>query len=226
VPRAWAGTRGCSSERSARRSAPEPGARPVEPTDQSRSGCPIRFPLSPAWDSKPCGCHPAGTSRPAAHVAVGAEATGQSPEPRPRCIRPRPEHPCCERRSAAPSPGSLCAAGSLCRRIRPTVPTSRRRRPQHRPATIGYRASRHFAARRFRGFWFASSATRSHSPELNPVERLWHWFRVHHWSNRTYANEQAPVARRPPTRGRAIHRDAVTGVAGPRARRSRRPDSG
>ena len=31
-------------------------------------------------------------------------------------------------------------------------------------------------------------------PELNPVERLWHWFREHHWSNRTYADEQALVA--------------------------------
>ena len=33
-----------------------------------------------------------------------------------------------------------------------------------------------------------------YSPELNPVERLWHWFREHHWSNRTYADEQALVA--------------------------------
>ena len=32
-----------------------------------------------------------------------------------------------------------------------------------------------------------------YSPELNPVERLWHWLREHHWSNRTYADEQALV---------------------------------
>jgi transposase len=33
-----------------------------------------------------------------------------------------------------------------------------------------------------------------YSPELNPVERLWHWFREHRLSNRTYADEQALVA--------------------------------
>lgn len=32
-----------------------------------------------------------------------------------------------------------------------------------------------------------------YSPELNPVERLWHWLREHHWSDRTYADEQALV---------------------------------
>jgi len=104
-----------------------------------------------AWESKPCGCHLAGTSRPAAHGAVVGEATGQSPGLPSRCIRPRPERPCCEQRSAGPSPGSpamplppaadlrrphwrrerspscgsLCAAESLCRRMRPTVLTSR-----------------------------------------------------------------------------------------------------
>ena len=29
------------------------------------------------------------------------------------------------------------------------------------------------------------------SPELNPVENLWHWLRSHHWSNRSYANYDA-----------------------------------
>jgi len=33
-----------------------------------------------------------------------------------------------------------------------------------------------------------------HSPELNPVERLWRWFREHHGTNRTHAEEQALVA--------------------------------
>jgi putative transposase len=36
------------------------------------------------------------------------------------------------------------------------------------------------------------------SPELNPVERLWHYLREHHWSNRVYpgldALEEAAVA--------------------------------
>ena len=32
-----------------------------------------------------------------------------------------------------------------------------------------------------------------YSPELNPVERLWPRLREHHWSNRTYADEQALV---------------------------------
>ena len=27
-----------------------------------------------------------------------------------------------------------------------------------------------------------------YSPELNPVENLWHYFRSHYWSNRAYAN--------------------------------------
>ena len=27
-----------------------------------------------------------------------------------------------------------------------------------------------------------------YSPELNPIENLWHYLRAHHWSNRTYAN--------------------------------------
>ena len=31
----------------------------------------------------------------------------------------------------------------------------------------------------------------SKSPELNPVENLWHYFRSHYWSNRTYANYDA-----------------------------------
>jgi transposase len=26
-----------------------------------------------------------------------------------------------------------------------------------------------------------------YSPELNPVENLWHWIKSHHTSNRTYA---------------------------------------
>jgi len=36
-------------------------------------------------------------------------------------------------------------------------------------------------------------STPPYSPEPNPAERLWHWFREHHWSNRTYADEEAPV---------------------------------
>jgi len=38
----------------------------------------------------------------------------------------------------------------------------------------------------------------AYSPELNPVERLWHYLREHHWSNRVYrdvdALEEAAVA--------------------------------
>lgn len=30
-----------------------------------------------------------------------------------------------------------------------------------------------------------------YSPELNPVENLWHHLRSHHWSNRTYADLDA-----------------------------------
>jgi len=37
-----------------------------------------------------------------------------------------------------------------------------------------------------------------YSPELNPVERLWHYLREHHWSNRVYRDaeelEEAAVA--------------------------------
>jgi transposase len=29
------------------------------------------------------------------------------------------------------------------------------------------------------------------SPELNPIENLWHYLRSHHWSNRTYADYDA-----------------------------------
>lgn len=29
------------------------------------------------------------------------------------------------------------------------------------------------------------------SPELNPVENLWHYLRSHHWSNRSYENYDA-----------------------------------
>lgn len=29
------------------------------------------------------------------------------------------------------------------------------------------------------------------SPELNPIENLWHYLRSHHWSNRKYANYDA-----------------------------------
>ena len=28
----------------------------------------------------------------------------------------------------------------------------------------------------------------AYSPELNPVENLWHYFRSHYWSNRAYAD--------------------------------------
>ncbi len=28
----------------------------------------------------------------------------------------------------------------------------------------------------------------AYSPELNPVENLWHYFRSHYWANRTYAD--------------------------------------
>ena len=30
-----------------------------------------------------------------------------------------------------------------------------------------------------------------YSPELNPVENLWHYLRAHHWSNRVYADYDA-----------------------------------
>lgn len=30
-----------------------------------------------------------------------------------------------------------------------------------------------------------------YSPELNPVENLWHYLRSHHWSNRAYAHYDA-----------------------------------
>lgn len=32
-----------------------------------------------------------------------------------------------------------------------------------------------------------------YSPELNPAERLWLWFRERHWSNRVYPDEQSLV---------------------------------
>ena len=31
----------------------------------------------------------------------------------------------------------------------------------------------------------------AYSPELNPVENLWHYCRSHYWSNRTYADYDA-----------------------------------
>ena len=31
----------------------------------------------------------------------------------------------------------------------------------------------------------------AYSPELDPVENLWHYLRSHHWSNRTYADHDA-----------------------------------
>ena len=30
-----------------------------------------------------------------------------------------------------------------------------------------------------------------YSPELNPIENLWHYLRAHHWSNRRYADYDA-----------------------------------
>jgi hypothetical protein len=30
-----------------------------------------------------------------------------------------------------------------------------------------------------------------YSPELNPIENLWHFLRSHYWSNRTYADWEA-----------------------------------
>lgn len=31
----------------------------------------------------------------------------------------------------------------------------------------------------------------AYSPELNPIENLWHYLKSHHWSNRTYADYDA-----------------------------------
>ncbi|MFO0883457.1 MAG: transposase [Pirellulales bacterium] len=31
----------------------------------------------------------------------------------------------------------------------------------------------------------------ANSPELNPLENLWHYLKSHHWSNRTYPNAEA-----------------------------------
>jgi transposase len=30
----------------------------------------------------------------------------------------------------------------------------------------------------------------AYSPELNPIENLWHYLKSHHWSNRAYANHE------------------------------------
>ncbi len=29
----------------------------------------------------------------------------------------------------------------------------------------------------------------AYSPELNPIENLWHYLKSHHWSNRAYADQ-------------------------------------
>ena len=34
-----------------------------------------------------------------------------------------------------------------------------------------------------------------YSPELNPVENLWHYLRSHHWSNRVYDGLRGPARR-------------------------------
>ena len=31
----------------------------------------------------------------------------------------------------------------------------------------------------------------AYSPELNPIENLWHYLRSHHWSNRSYEDQDA-----------------------------------
>jgi hypothetical protein len=31
----------------------------------------------------------------------------------------------------------------------------------------------------------------AYSPELNPIENLWHYLRAHYWSNRTYSDWEA-----------------------------------
>jgi hypothetical protein len=40
-----------------------------------------------------------------------------------------------------------------------------------------------------------------YSPELNPVERLWHWLREHHWSNRAYLSVDKAVFGNPVRHG-------------------------
>ena len=40
----------------------------------------------------------------------------------------------------------------------------------------------------FRGGRLFSS--RIHSPELNPIENLWHYLKSHFWSNRAYADDE------------------------------------
>jgi transposase len=32
----------------------------------------------------------------------------------------------------------------------------------------------------------------AYSPELNPIENLWHYLKSHFWSNRAYADYDAP----------------------------------
>lgn len=53
----------------------------------------------------------------------------------------------------------------------------------------------------------------SHSPELNPVENLWHYFRSHFWSNRAYADyEDLRVVAVDGWRKAALDRELVKSV--------------
>src|SRR6185295_12381021 len=146
-----AGIRDCWNGRWARRSAPDPEARPVEPPSLPRSGCQVLVPLRRAWEARPVGCHPDKSVPPAGHGAdqpASAELVLRLPRP---SGRRSPVPPCYAPRSAAPvrdspptppppaadwdrPPGwrdlpwfcaSLCAAATGGSRMRPSL--SRRR---------------------------------------------------------------------------------------------------
>ncbi len=54
-----------------------------------------------------------------------------------------------------------------------------------------------------------------YSPELHPAERLWLWFREHHWSNRVYPDEPSLI-REAKRSHRQLRRAQVRSICAPR----------
>jgi transposase len=98
---------------------------------------------------------------------------------------------------AAVCPETGQAEGMLCDKLNCHVmgdflnQISRKLSPDRHAVFILDRASYHRAKSLVVPFNITLIHLPPYSPELNPIENLWHYMRSHYWSNRIYIDKQA-----------------------------------
>ena len=100
----WRGIRDCCDETAARRSAPEPGVRPVEPTGPPHSEYLSRARRLLVSESIPAGYRPADMFRREETSATQAAEPGPHRPLAPHSARLPRAHPCFATHSATPAP--------------------------------------------------------------------------------------------------------------------------